>query len=268
MSIRALIVDDEPLGVMGVRSLLADEPDVEILGECGDGEAAISAIRALRPNLLFLDIQMPGKDGFEVLEELGEPEIPLVIFVTAYDQYSLQAFEVHAVDYLLKPLSRPRFKEALQQARRTLEGQDRQDVNQRLMALLEEVEKRRHKMDRFVVRTADRILFLKSEEVEAIEATGNYMHLFRGRESFIIRETLATLERRLDPAHFLRTHRSWIVNTDQIKEIQVSENGYTILVQGGTKVPVSKGYRDRVEALLRDPLPSQVGPPGNGSCPQ
>ena len=259
MNMRALIVDDEPLGVKGVRTLLADEPDVEIVGECFDGAAAVRAIRELRPDLVFLDVQMPGLDGFEVLEELTEPEMPLIIFVTAFDQYSLQAFAVHALDYLLKPLSRPRFKEAMQQARATLEGKEHRAVNRRLLALLEEVEQRRQSLDRFVVRTADRILFLKSEEVEAIEATGNYMHLFRGRESFMIRETMATLEQRLNPARFLRTHRSWIVNVDRIKEIQTTESGYTILVQGGTKVPVSKGYRERIDALLENPLPSIGG---------
>jgi len=262
MSIRALIVDDEPLGVKGVRTLLTDEPDVEVVGECFDGRAAVQAIRELRPDMVFLDVQMPGLDGFEVLEELTEPEIPLIIFVTAFDQYSLQAFAVHALDYLLKPLSRPRFREAMQRARTTLEGRGQKDVNRRLLALLEEVEQRRQSLDRFVVRTPDRILFIKSEEVEAIEATGNYMHLFRGRESFIIRETLGTLEQRLDPVRFIRTHRSWIVNVERIKEIQTSESGYTILVQGGTKVPVSKGYRERIDALLDDPLPRIGRPPG------
>jgi len=255
MNIRVLIVDDEPLGVKGVKALLADEPDVELLGECLDGKAAVKAIRELRPDIVFLDIQMPGLDGFEVLEELSESEIPLIIFVTAYDQYSLQAFTVHAQDYLLKPLSRPRFKEALQRARATLEGRGQKDMNRRLLALLEEVELRRQNLDRFVVRTQERILFLKSEEVEAIEATGNYMHLFRGRESFMIRETLATLEQRLDPARFIRTHRSWIVNVERIKEILTTEGGYTIITQGGTRIPVSKGHRERIDALLEHPLP-------------
>ena len=255
MNIRALIVDDEPLGVKGVRSLLKDELDVEVIGECFDGKSAVKAIRELHPDLVFLDVQMPGLDGFEVVEELAEPEIPLIIYVTAFDHYSLKAFAVHALDYLLKPLSRPRFREALQRARVILGTRDQKDVNRRLLALLEEVERQRTSLDRFVVRTPDRILFLKSEEVEAIEATGNYMHLFRGRESFMIRETLAMLERRLDPCRFVRTHRSWIVNIDKIQEIQPCESGYIILVQGGTKVPVSKGYREGIDALMADPLP-------------
>jgi two-component system, LytTR family, response regulator len=255
MSIRVLIVDDEPLGVKGVRSLLLDETDVEVVGECFDGKTAVQAIRDLHPDLVFLDVQMPGLDGFEVIEELAEPEIPLIIFVTAFDHYSLKAFAVHALDYLLKPLSRSRFQEALQRARGILGTRDQKDVNRRLLALLEEIERQRTSLDRFVVRTPDRILFLKSEEVEAIEATGNYMHLFRGRESFMIRETLAMLERRLDPNRFVRTHRSWIVNIDKIQEIHPCESGYIIHVQGGTKVPVSKGYREGIDTLMEDPLP-------------
>ncbi len=255
MKIQALVVDDEPLGVKGVRTLLADEPDVEVVGECLDGETAVKAIRTLRPDLVFLDVQMPGLDGFEVLEELSEGEMPLVIFVTAFDQYSLQAFTVHALDYLLKPLSRPRFREAMARARTTLEARDQKAVNRRLLALLEDVEQRRQNLDRFVVRTPERILFIRSEEVEAIEATGNYMHLYRGRESFMIRETLGTLEQRLDPVRFLRTHRSWIVNIARIREILTVDGGFTVVTQGGTKVPVSKGYRERLDALLEDPLP-------------
>lgn len=255
MTIRTLIVDDEPLGVQGVRTLLQDESDVEVVGEALDGPAAVQAIRELRPDLVLLDVQMPGLDGFEVLEELDPGEMPLVVFVTAFDHYSLQAFAVHALDYVLKPISRPRFREALARARGILAERGQRDVNRRLLALLEEVEQRRVSLDRFVVREGERILFLKSEEVEAIEATGNYMHLYRGRESHMIRETLATLEQRLDPRRFLRVHRSWIVNIACIQEIHVAEGGYLIHTAGGTRVPVSKGHRERLDALLQDPLP-------------
>ncbi len=255
MTLRILIVDDEPLGLAGVRSLLADEPDMEVVGEARNGQEAVARIRGLRPDVVFLDVQMPGMDGFEVLEELGTEELPLVVFVTAFDRYSLQAFEVHAVDYLLKPLTRHRFAETLRHVRRTFEGREAKAAQQRVLAFLEGLEQQRERLDRFVVRSGDRIQFLRAREVEAIEATGNYMHLYRGGESHMIRETLGALEQRLDPACFVRTHRSWIVNLEAIQELRVSEGGYTLVTRGGTRVPVSKGHREPIDALLKDPLP-------------
>ena len=177
MRIRTLIVDDEPPGVKAIRDLLDFESDIEIIGECFDGVQALQAIRRLKPDLVFLDIQMPGLDGFEVLEELSADELPLVIFVTAYDHYSLQAFAVHAVDYLLKPVGATELRASLDRVRLLMEGRQQQVVSQRLCALLEEVESRRPRSTRFVVREGERVLFLKAEDVEAIEATGNYMHL-------------------------------------------------------------------------------------------
>ncbi len=253
-ALRALIVDDEPLGILRVRDLLESERDVEILGECTTGEEALEAIRRLRPNLVFLDIRMPGMDGFEVLEELSGESLPMVVFLTAYDQYALQAFDVHAVDYLLKPLREDRFRDAMIRVRQLMHH-GLIEATQKVMGLLAAIEQRRPITDRFVVRDRDRYLFIKAEDVEAIEATGNYTHLHRGRETFMIREHLTTLESCLG-ATFARVHRSWIVQSAHIQAIRVLPTGaYVIEMQGGTKVPVGKTHRGIIEALLRKPTP-------------
>ena len=255
MNIRVLIVDDEPPGVKAIRNFLEREEDVEIVGECFNGPEAVEAIRRLRPELVFLDIQMPGLDGFEVLEELSPEEMPLVVFVTAYDQYSLQAFAVHAVDYLLKPPANSELREALGRARILLEGLKHKEASHRLRSLLAEVETHRTCFHRFVVREGDRVIFVKVQDVEAIEATGNYMHLYVGRSSFMIRETMANLEEKLDPAHFIRTHRSWMVNAEKIQKVEPWSRGvYLITVQGGAQAPVSRFYREGIDHLIRGPL--------------
>jgi two-component system LytT family response regulator len=259
---RILIVDDEPPGVKTMRDLLEREPEVELLGECYNGEEAREAIKRLRPDLVFLDVQMPGLDGFGVLANLPEEEMPLVVFVTAYDQYSLKAFSVHALDYLLKPPGAAEVRSALRRAGAILEGRTQRDVAQRLYRLLEEVETGRQRFDRFVVRQGERVRFVEAAEIEAIEATGNYMLLHSGRNAHIIRDTMDHLEQRLDPTRFVRTHRSWMVNADRIKEILPSNKGvYVILVQGGTEVPVSRHYRARIDQLVRATLVKGVARP-------
>ncbi len=255
MTLRILIVDDEPPGVQVLRTLLAKEPEVEVVGEASNGVQALERIRTLRPDLVLLDIQMPGLDGFEVLEELTEEERPLVIFVTAFDQYSLQAFAVHAVDYLLKPPGAAELRGALERARLLVVGRQQREVARKLTGLLEEVEARRPRSHRFVVREGDRTLFLKAEEVEAIEATGNYMHLHIGRTSHMIRETLATLESKLEAARFIRAHRSWMVNAEKIREVRPGAKGiYVVVTHGGTEVPVSRSHREGIDALVRRTL--------------
>ncbi len=186
--IRTLLVDDEPLAIEGLRDLLAAEPDVEVSGVCFNGQEAVSAIRALRPDLVLLDVQMPVLDGFEVLEELEPEEVPLVIFVTAYDQYSVRAFAVHAVDFLLKPVDPERFRDALRHARGVLASREERETNRRLLALLGDIEERRPTLDRFVVRDRDRVRFIKAQEVEAIEAAGVYAVLHRGQDVFVLRD--------------------------------------------------------------------------------
>ncbi len=256
MSIRTLIVDDEVLGIQRIQDLLEGEPDVEVVGTCRNGQQALGALRSGKVDLLFLDIRMQGMDGFEVLEELGDTPMPLVIFVTAYDQYALQAFQVHAVDYILKPIQEDRFQEAVARARQLLTKGDQDAAHKRVLELLEAVELRRQRADRFVVRDRDRILFIRTEEVEAIEATGNYAHLLRGKESHMIRCQLHLLEARLPPGRFVRTHRSWLVNLAHVRAVRVLPGGgYALEMRGGTFVPVSKSHRNLVEELVRDPLP-------------
>jgi two-component system LytT family response regulator len=250
--IRALIVDDEPLAVEGMRALLAEEVDIEVIGECLNGREAVTAIKALRPHLVFLDVQMPVFDGFEVIEELEPEEIPVVVFVTAFDQYALQAFAVHALDYLLKPVEPERFRDALRHAREILAGRCERETNQKLLALLEAVESQRRSPDRFVIRDGGRTVFIKAQEVDAIEAAGVYAILHRGRDSFVLREALSNLEARLDGERFLRTHRSWIVNADRIIEIRGgTDGGREILLSGGLAVPISRRHRAGVLSRLR-----------------
>jgi two-component system LytT family response regulator len=251
--IRALLVDDEPLAIEALRDLAAGEPDVEIAGECLNGREAVDAIKALRPDLVLLDVQMPVFDGFEVIEELEPGEIPIVVFVTAFDHYSLRAFAVHAVDYLLKPVEPVRFRDALRHAREILAGRRERETNRRLTALLEELETRRRTLDRFVVRDQDRVRFVKVQDVDAIEAAGVYVVLHRGGDTFVMRDALSTLEARLPAERFLRAHRGWIVNVDRIEEIRgVAGNPLEIRLAGGLTVPVSRRHRaDVVSRLAR-----------------
>ncbi|HUK13676.1 MAG TPA: response regulator [Thermoanaerobaculaceae bacterium] len=251
MSVRTVIVDDEPLARERLRQLLAREPDVELVGECRDGAEAVAVLRELKPDLVFLDVQMPELDGFEVLAELGPAALPRVVFVTAYDQYAIRAFEVHALDYLLKPFDQARFSRALGRAREDLRSRG-DPVDARLLALLEQLEAQRQHLGRFVVRADDRIFFVRARDVECVEATGNYMVLHVGADSYPIRETMTNLERRLDPAHFVRVHRSFIINLERTRELEAwFHGGYVAVLASGRRVHVSRKFRDRVDALLR-----------------
>ncbi len=251
MKIRVLIVDDEPLARERIRTLLTEQEALEVVGECPDGEQAIATIRQERPDLVFLDIQMPGLNGFQVLQAI-EPELmPVVIFVTAYDKHALAAFEVHALDYLLKPFKPARFKEAVERAREHLRNRSSGDLNQRLLELIEECKPAASRTSRLVVKTSDRILFVKTEQVDWIEAAGNYAVLHVGKETHILRETLGALEDRLDPDQFLRVNRSALVNVEQIKELQPLFKGdYMVVLKNGQQLPMTRGIRE-VQAILR-----------------
>jgi two-component system LytT family response regulator len=244
---RILIVDDEPLACERIRTLLAAESDVEIVGECHDGRSALSAIAALSPDLVFLDVQMPEMDGFAVLQSIEPGRMPAVIFVTAFDQYAIRAFEVCALDYLLKPFDRERFARALARGRAEYRSRGAGDLDTRLKNALEEWNNRRKYLDRLVIRSGGRVFFLRVEELDWIEAAGNYVRLHAGTEEHLYRETMARLESSLDPEKFVRIHRSAIVNVDRVKELHPLFRGdYTVILRDGRELTLSKAYRDRL----------------------
>jgi two-component system LytT family response regulator len=245
--IRALIVDDEPLARARVRRFLASEKDVEIVGECRDGNAAIADVKRLKPDLMFLDIQLPEAPGFEVIEQIAGDHMPVVIFVTAYDQYAIQAFDVHAIDYLLKPYTRERFGRAVDRARKQLSNASRAEFDQRLLSLLEHAAggEQRH-LQRLMIKSSGRIYFIKAEEVDWIGAEGNYVNLHVGRDAHLLRETMSHLATKLDPDKFVRIHRSTIVNADRVKELQPLFSGdYVVILRDGTQLNLSRAYREK-----------------------
>lgn len=247
----ALIVDDEPLARERIRTLLKTEREIHVVGECGDGKRAVKAIRRRRPDLVFLDVQMPEMDGFAVLEALQPEEMPVVIFTTAYDKYALRAFEVHALDYLLKPFDRERFQTALARACEQIERRKNGTLNRRLLSLLAGRAAGQKPVERLVIKSGGRITFLRADEVEWIEAAGNYLRLHAGREEHLLRETMGGMEARLDSEKFVRIHRSTIVNLDRVKEMQPSFHGdYVVLLHDGKRLTLSRGYRDRLQSIL------------------
>ena len=253
MKIRALIVDDEPLARERVRTLLRSEADIEVVAECGSGSEALAAVKKHSPDLLFLDVQMPEMGGFEVLRALPRERMPLVIFVTAHDQHALQAFEVHALDYLLKPFKPARFKETLQRARATLKSQQAAAASKNILAFLGEAkaERAQEHLTRIPVRTGERVVFVKTAQIEYIESAGNYVVLHVGKENHVARETLMALEEKLDPKHFVRISRSTLVNLDQIKEIQPLFKGeHAVLLHNGKQLAMTRGIRE-VQELLK-----------------
>jgi two-component system, LytTR family, response regulator len=249
--IRVLIVDDEPLARDGVRLHLESENDIEVVAECADGEAAVAAILELNPDLVFLDVQMPGLDGFAVLETVGAERMPAVVFATAYDQFALRAFDAHALDYLLKPFDAERFQKTLERARRQLAETPRGELNDRLVRLLEGLDNRPRYLERIAVRAGGRIVFLRADEIDWIEAEGNYARLHVAGKNYLLRETMSNLETKLDPERFVRIHRSTIVRIDQIKELEPLFQGeYQITLHGGTRLTSSRGYRDKIQSLM------------------
>jgi two-component system, LytTR family, response regulator len=249
--IRAMIVDDEPLARRGIRAHLTEERDVEIIAECGDGREAVRLIRELEPDLVFLDVQMPELDGFGVLEAIAAERLPDFIFVTAYDKYALRAFEVHALDYLLKPFDAERFAKALGRARSQLERENLGEISLRLQSLIDDLKTNQKYAERLVVKAAGRIFFLGVGEIDWVEAADNYVRLHSGRDSHLVRETMSSLEKRLDPALFLRVHRSIIVNVRRIKELHPMFRGeYEIILQDGTRLATGRGYRDKLQELF------------------
>jgi two-component system, LytTR family, response regulator len=248
--VRTIIVDDEPLARRGIRAQL-EESDFEIVSECRNGLEAVTAIQKEAPDLVFLDVQMPELDGFGVLEALGPECLPAIIFVTAYDRYALQAFEVHALDYILKPIDPERFTRTLERARLQIEQKDIRELNRRLQNLLDDLKVGSKYAERLVIKGGGRIVFLNVSEIDWIEAADNYVRLHTGRESHLMRETLSNLEKRLDPIRFARVHRSTIVNVQRIKELHPLFRGeYEIVLKDGTRVSSGRNYRDRLQELV------------------
>ena len=248
---KAVIADDEPLARERIRTLLASERDIEIVAEAANGLEAVQLVREHRPDLLFLDVQMPGMDGFGALEQLAGEGIPSVVFVTAYDEYALQAFEVNALDYLLKPFNRTRFQKTLRRAREHVLGRANGDLSRKLVNLLESLRTTRDHLDRIVIRNAGRVTFLPTSEIDWIEAAGNYVKIFSGKEQHILRESMKNLEARLDPTLFVRVHRSTILNVERIRELQPLFHGDCIaILRDGTRITCSRSFSDRLDALL------------------
>jgi two-component system LytT family response regulator len=252
--IRTLIVDDEPLAREGVRLHLEDHSDFEVVGECGSGEEAVTRIEADHPDLVFLDVQMPGLDGFGVLESIGGngDQMPAVVFVTAYDQFALRAFEAHALDYLLKPFEAERFGKALDRVRTQLRARAEAPVDERLRSLLASLGAKESYLERMVARTGGKILILRVDDVDWIEAAANYVRVHIGPKQFLVRETMTNLETRLDPERFLRIHRSIIVRKDRIKELEpLFQGDYSVVLHDGTRLTSSRGYRDKIQQFLQ-----------------
>ena len=246
MSVKVLIVDDETVARRRIRRLIALESEPIVVGECADGRSAVSAIADEKPDIVFLDVQMPELDGFEVAQSIPPPARPGLVFVTAFDRYAVRAFEVHAVDYLLKPFSRDRFRLALARAL------DRRRSGAKIDDLLQDVREQRGYPSRIAVRTGDIFVVVNWKDVDWIEAADNYVKMHVGRREYLLRETLTSLERRLDPQRFARIHRSAIVQIERVAELQPSTHGDADLVlQDGTRLIITRRWRDRLNYFLR-----------------
>jgi len=245
MKIRTLIVDDEPLARDRLRQLLQDEVDIEIIGECADGREAVAAIGRAPPELIFLDVQLPELDGFGVLDALGPGPTPVIVFVTAHDQFALRAFEVHAVDYLLKPFDRERFQKALRRAIERVRSRDPGAIRQRQLALFTDLQS-----SHLAVKSGGHVVWVKLDEIDWIGSADNYAELHVGAKSHLLRETLGALEARLTPGQFVRISRSAIVNAQRIKELhRLFYGGYELILKDGTQLTVSRRYRDKLKQI-------------------
>ena len=247
--IRALVVDDEPLARASLRVLLARDAEVSVAAECGSGDAALAAIRELRPQLLFLDVQMPGLDGFAVVEALGPDALPHVVFVTAFDDYAVRAFDVHAVDYVMKPFDVERLSRALERAKAAIASRRNNGAAARVERLLADIRRERpERVERLLVQGAERSVLLPLSRVDRLESSRNYVVLREGQETFRVRTTLDRLERRLDPRRFVRVSRSAIVNVDRVAELRPWSHGdWVVVLNDGAKLRLTRTFRDRLE---------------------
>jgi two-component system LytT family response regulator len=259
--LRVVVVDDEPLARSGMCGLLARDPELTVVAQCADGAEAVAAIAGLKPDLVLLDVQMPEMDGFEVLREVGPARMPVVVFVTAFDRFALRAFDVAAVDYLLKPFDDERFDLAMARAKHAVRNAEAGELGRRLMRLVERqgepapraeapAEPARH-ATRLVVKSAGRTVFVRVDEVDWIEADDYYARLHVAGKTHLLRETMGSLEARLEPARFFRVHRSAIVNLDRVREVQFLFRGeHVIILHDGTRLKLSRSRLEKLEAML------------------
>jgi len=254
--IRSIIVDDEPLAREGIRILLKDEPDWTIVEECANGQQALDAIRRHCPDVVFLDVQMPGLSGLDVVRGIPPADLPVIVFITAFDRYALSAFDAHAIDYLVKPVKQSRFREAVAQVRTRIQEHRLAATSDRLRALLGEMDPRGSTPamsypDRFPIKSKGRIYFVQSRDIDWVEADDYYVRLHANGKSHLLRETLANMENKLDPRHFRRIHRSTIVNVARIKELHPHVQGeYVVVLHDATKLKLSRTYRDALADFL------------------
>ncbi len=254
-AIRAVIADDERLARKKLRILLDSEPQVEVVAECPNGRQAVSAIRSFRPDMVLLDIQMPDLNGFEVLNEIPSAEMPTVIFTSVYDQYAVRAFEAHALDYLLKPFDQDRLHAAVERASTEIRKSRHQEFTNRVLEMLSSITSEKRTIspfdDRLAIKTNGRVVFLNLDEIHWIEAAANYVRLNTAKEAYLFRETISRVSERLNPADFVRIHRSMIVNVRRIKElIPVNSGEYVVVLHGGKELSCSRGYRSNLQPLL------------------
>jgi two-component system, LytTR family, response regulator len=255
MPLTTLIVDDEPLAREGLRMLLADDAEIAAIHEARNGREAVAAIRVRRPDLVFLDVQMPEMDGFAVLQEVGPDRMPAVVLVTAHDRYAIQAFEINAIDYLLKPVTAARFGQALERAKARLISTPKQEAGQQILSLLETIAAPRRYVKRLAVQSAGKTFFLAVEDLDWIQSAENYVQLHTGRASHLLHVTMTALEKSLDPELFLRIHRSIMVNVRRIKEVQPGAHAeYVIVLDTGVRLQSGRTYHDRIKELTANPF--------------
>ncbi|HKY06245.1 MAG TPA: LytTR family DNA-binding domain-containing protein [Blastocatellia bacterium] len=250
--IRALIVDDEPLPRERIRTLLANRRDVEVIGECKDGREALDTILAERPALVFLDIQMPELDGFEVIRAVSREYLPGVIFITAFDAYAIRAFEVNAVDYLLKPINAARFDEAVQRAIDRLGQPGAHGPDNDLLDFIEQLRAEHRQTTRFVVRSGSKLSFVRAVDIDWIDVADNYVRLHVAGREYFVRDTLKSVETQLSPDTFIRVHRSIIINLDRVESVETYSHGeYAVKMKDGTNLTTSRSYSERLRRLIR-----------------
>jgi two-component system LytT family response regulator len=251
LRITALIVDDEPLARDRIREMLKEHPEIEVVAEARNGREAIDSVVSHNPDLVFLDIQMPDLDGFDVVQNLNVEQLPAIIFVTAYDQHALRAFDAHAVDYLTKPFDRKRFAEAVNQAKVFMKGTKEPDTA-RILSMLQEIRSGATYLERFAIKNGEKVFFVRAADVDAIEAQGNYVRLSLANSSHLLRDTLNNIESQINPRMFVRIHRRTIVNIDRVKEVQTWARGeYRVVLFTGARYTLSRGYRQHFENFIK-----------------